>query len=182
MSASLPSISQPRQPRSDVFISHSWDDKHDVLRLVSDLKTKYGIDVWLDNLKIAEGANLYQEVIEGIRTSRVFLFILSPGSVSSKWCIDEISYAHDCRKTILVANLKRVDASLVPAPLKDILFIPSTGEFADDYERSLQTIADNVKTDRSWRDLHTDLLSRAYEWNKNKRNRSQLLGLFSYSN
>lgn len=68
-----------------VFVSHSSTDKPFVSRLASDLRTKEGIDAWLDQWEINPGDRIPEKIEEGLKEAKVFLFVLSPDSVNSQW-------------------------------------------------------------------------------------------------
>lgn len=67
------------------FISHSSSDKRFVLRLAGDLRTREGIDAWLDQWEINPGDRIPERIEEGISEADVFILVLSPESVNSQW-------------------------------------------------------------------------------------------------
>ena len=76
----------------DVFICHSSVDKEFARRLSSDLKSN-GIKVWFDEFEMFPGDSLYEKIQSVIRSSAWFVIVLSPDSVSSKWCKRELHNA-----------------------------------------------------------------------------------------
>lgn len=68
------------------FISHSSVDKPFVERLATDLRTREGIDAWLDKWEIMPGDSIPQKLEEGLSSAGIFIFVLSPESVKSRWC------------------------------------------------------------------------------------------------
>ncbi|NER31063.1 MAG: toll/interleukin-1 receptor domain-containing protein [Symploca sp. SIO1C4] len=73
------------------FISHSSIDKPFVERLATDLRTREGIDAWLDKWEIMPGDRIAQKLEEGLANAGILLLILSPDSVNSQW----VSYEKD---------------------------------------------------------------------------------------
>ena len=73
------------------FISHSSIDKPFVERLAGDLRTREGIDAWLDQWEILPGERIPQKLEEGLSNADIFVFVLSPESVNSQW----VSYEKD---------------------------------------------------------------------------------------
>lgn len=67
------------------FISHSSRDKRFVSRLAGDLRTREGIDVWLDQWEINPGDRIPERIEEGLSEADVFILVLSPESVNSQW-------------------------------------------------------------------------------------------------
>jgi hypothetical protein len=68
-----------------VFVSHSSVDKPFVERLATDLRTREGIDAWLDKWEIQPGDMIPTKIEEGLASAGVFLFVLSPQSIDSQW-------------------------------------------------------------------------------------------------
>ena len=67
------------------FISYSSKDKEFVLRLATDLRTREGIDAWLDQWETTPGDRIPERIEEGLSEASVFILVLSPDSVRSQW-------------------------------------------------------------------------------------------------
>jgi hypothetical protein len=67
------------------FISHSSEDKEFVVRLAKDLRTREGIEAWLDRWEINPGDRIPERIEEGLSEADVFVLVLSPDSVDSQW-------------------------------------------------------------------------------------------------
>ena len=80
------------------FISHSSIDKPFVERLATDLRTREGIDAWLDKWEILPGDRIPERLEEGLSNAGIFILILSPESVNSQW----VSYEKDAWLTAQV--------------------------------------------------------------------------------
>jgi tetratricopeptide (TPR) repeat protein len=96
----LPPIPTPAPAptsRPRVFISHSSSDNGFGLRLAADLRQALGGDetsVWYDASGGLQGGDVWLEHITAELTSRdVFLLILSPAALSSRWVQDELRMA-----------------------------------------------------------------------------------------
>ncbi len=76
------------------FISHSSIDKPFVERLAADLRTRGGIDGWLDKLEILPGDSLMTKIEEGLKSANIFVLVLSPESVTSDWVTWERNVWH----------------------------------------------------------------------------------------
>ena len=68
-----------------VFISHSSVDTKFVRHLTTDLRTREGIDAWLDRWEINPGNRILERLEEGLSEAEVFILVLSPDSINSKW-------------------------------------------------------------------------------------------------
>jgi hypothetical protein len=105
-----------------VFISHSTIDKPFVERLAGDLRTREGIDAWLDKWEIQPGDRIPEKLEEGLSNANIFLLVLSPESVKSQW----VSYEKDAWLTAQVEEEKLAKAQkrtpsrrLIPVLYKD---------------------------------------------------------------
>lgn len=85
------------------FISHSSKDKEFVLRLARDLRTREGIDAWLDRLELNPGDKIPEKIEESLTEADVFILVLSPDSVSSPW----VEYERQAWLTIQIDEEKR---------------------------------------------------------------------------
>lgn len=85
--------------RLRVFISYSRRDKSRVLPFVSQLGANH--DLWVDWEDIPDGSAWEKEISKGIAQSDVFLFLLTPNSVTSEWCNKELQIANNWGKRII---------------------------------------------------------------------------------
>jgi hypothetical protein len=85
------------------FISHSSIDKPFVERLATDLRTREGIDAWLDKWEILPGDRIPEKLEEGLSSAGIFVLVLSPESINSQW----VSYERDAWLTAQVNEEKR---------------------------------------------------------------------------
>jgi len=105
-----------------VFISHSSIDKPFVERLATDLRTREGIDAWLDKWEILPGDRIPEKLEEGLSQAGILVLVLSPESVKSQW----VSYEKDAWLTAQVNEEKRAmqeartpNRRLIPVLYKD---------------------------------------------------------------
>ncbi|MEQ8754789.1 MAG: toll/interleukin-1 receptor domain-containing protein [Coleofasciculus sp. G1-WW12-02] len=64
------------------FISHSSIDKPFVERLATDLRTREGIDAWLDKWEIRPGDRIPDKLEDGLANPGILVLVLSPDSVA----------------------------------------------------------------------------------------------------
>jgi hypothetical protein len=75
------------------FLSHSHADKPITEDLARRLREQ-GVDAWLDKWEIAPGDSLTQKIFEeGLKQCALFVIMLSPDSVKSKWVAHELDVA-----------------------------------------------------------------------------------------
>ena len=156
----------------DVFISYSAADA-DFARRLNNALQQQRRRTWFDQENIASGADFQQEIRQGIEKSNYFLFILSPRSVRSPYCADEVEYAVKLNKrvvTILYCPVEVAELHPELAKVQWIDFNAHGGEFATNFRELLRTL----DTDAEYLKYHTRLLMRAKEW-VNKRRQDDFL-------
>jgi len=94
------SLRQPPAASLDVFISYSRSDS-DLARPLNDELQMRGKTTWFDQESIASGADFQKEIYLGIESADNFLFILSPRSINSPYCADEVEYAAKLNKRFI---------------------------------------------------------------------------------
>ncbi|MBE7381919.1 MAG: TIR domain-containing protein [Leptolyngbya sp. SIO1E4] len=167
------SLRQPPDASLDVFISYSRVDSDFARRLNEALQIQ-GKRTWFDQESIATGADFQQEIYRGIESSDVFLFVLSPQSINSPYCADEVEYAEGLNKRIVTVLHRPIDTDdlhPVLAKLQWLDFRDHDGDFQVNFQNLLRTL----DTDRAHLETHTRLLGRALEWDRGSRDESLLL-------
>jgi hypothetical protein len=81
--------------QNDVFISYSRRDKAFVETLDAALKS-LNRDPWVDWEDIYKGEEWWKAIQRGIESANTFIFVISPDSVASRVCRDEVNYAAEC--------------------------------------------------------------------------------------
>jgi hypothetical protein len=94
------SLRQPAGLSQEVFISYSRSDA-DFARRLNDALQIQGKTTWFDQESIASGTDFQQEIYQGIANSDNFLFIISPNSINSPYCADEVEYAYQLNKRFI---------------------------------------------------------------------------------
>lgn len=135
------------------FISHAWSDGgHDFALALKDALYTNGVDAWLDEHELHGGEPLEQEVrIAILYECDVFLFVLSPAALKSRWCAVELKEALKCRDEsglqIIPIFFKKCK---IPAELKDLVYEPfrDRARFHESVERLLPAIeaASRIRT------------------------------------
>ena len=85
---------------TEVFISYSRNDGDFARKLNNELQL-YGKTTWFDQESIVEGVDFSEEIRKGIEISENFLFMISPSSINSIYCTDEVNYAVTLGKRII---------------------------------------------------------------------------------
>lgn len=158
---------------NDVFISYSCKDKAFVKKLDTYLR-KLNRDPWVDWDDIHKGEDWWTSIQRGIEEADTFIFVLSPDSLASSVCRDEIEYAAQYHKRFLpIVRRESFDIQqLHPAISRhNWLFFRESDDFKTAFKEFLQAL----DTDLEYVRAHTRLLVRTLEWQNKQQDNSYLL-------
>jgi len=99
----------------DVFISYSHNDKDFVLRL-NDQLVDSGRRPWVDWKNIPPSLKWLETILLAIGSAHAFIFVISPDSITSSTCLQELQHALSQNKKILPVLYREVEAG-IPADL-----------------------------------------------------------------
>jgi hypothetical protein len=158
---------------ADVFISYSRVDQSFV-KVLNQALNQSQYDAWVDWEDIPLTADWWKEIQAGIDAANTFIFVISPDSVLSKVCRQEIDYATANHKRLMPIVYRDgfTSKSVHPALGKhNWLFFRDTDDFATAF-RALVTALD---TDLDHVKFHTRLLVKAREWETKGKTEDYLL-------
>jgi hypothetical protein len=138
-----------------VFISYSHDDKDVVDSLVTRLEGD-NINYWRDEKDLLIGDIIEKAVSKGIQQSRLFLVVLTPRSVQSRWVereLDEAAFEEaEGRKVILPVLAKKLRSTDVPPRLRRIRHVDIGSNFESGYTQLIRSIRGHLR-----RQLQTEI-------------------------
>jgi non-canonical purine NTP pyrophosphatase (RdgB/HAM1 family) len=102
-----------------IFVSYAHEDSEDVLEVVQALNVH---EVWIDN-KLNVGQEWWNEIERQIAACHCFLFVMSPESMGSEYCLKEVEVARRLQKPIAPIMLRQMD---IPRDLSDLQMINVT--------------------------------------------------------
>lgn len=107
-------MEQPTMKKDyDVFISHKTTEDGSIAnRLVASLESR-GLKCWIAPRDISAGQNYASAIVDGIRSSSVFLMLFSRYANESPDIVREVHQASSCKMPILTVRLD--DAKFSPA-------------------------------------------------------------------
>src|SRR5262245_24737204 len=161
---------------SNVFVSYSRKDTVFVRGLDAAFKARK-MEVWVDWEDIPLSANWWEEIKVGIEGADVFIFVISPDSVASDICRQEITHAiHNNKRFIPILhreiNTAELRDKMHPAiSAHNWVFLRET----DDFDKAFAQLLQVIRADFEYMQLHTRLLVRAREWEANGYNDSYAL-------
>ena len=167
------SLRQPPELAQEVFVSYSRTNS-DFARKLNEALQVQGKTTWFDQESIASGTDFQQEIYRGIENSDNFLFIISPSSVNSPYCADEVEYAKSLNKRIVTVLHRQVDTVTLHPALASIQWI-DFNKHQGDFYANFSELVRTLDTDREHVHSHTKWLQRAKEWEQGRKNSDLLL-------
>ncbi len=107
---------------NEIFISYSRQDLA-FIRQLKDALNQSGIDPWIDFEDIWPIAKWQDEILIAVQSCHDFIFVISGGSCSSKYCEWELTEALKHNKRIIPIKIEEIDSSIIPLPLRGIQWI-----------------------------------------------------------
>ena len=163
----------------EVFISYSRADS-DFARQLNEALQMQGKTTWFDQESIPPGSDFKQEIYRGIENCDNFLFIISPRSVNSPYCADEVEYAQSLNKRFVTILHHEVAANLLHPALAKIQWIDFRN-YGGDFNTNFSELIRTLDTDRDHVHKHTKLSQRSLEWEKNHKTLDLLLRGIEFS-
>lgn len=77
----------------DVFISHAYEDKEEVVMPIVREINKYGLRYWYDSEQLKLGDSITKKINSGINESRFLLAVISSTFVNKNWTMTELQTA-----------------------------------------------------------------------------------------
>lgn len=130
-----------RNPRL-IFISHASEDALFAQRLAKDLRTK-GWEIWIAPESIRPGEKWVDTTNRGLDESGIFLLVLSPHAVASKWVVAEMNAAINLERMNL---LRLIPLDVLPVTLTPVLWqtyqwISFRASYEAGFQKLLQAIS-----------------------------------------
>lgn len=167
------SLQQPPGQSLDVFISYSRVNSEFVIKLNNELESQ-GKTTWFDQHTIAPGTDFQEEIHRGIELSDHFLFVLSPSSITSPYCADEVEYAKKLNKRIVTVLYEPIDTANLHPVLATVQWI-DFNRYNRDFYTNFGELIRVLDTDLEHLRSHTRLMGRALEWERSGHDPSFLL-------
>ena len=89
-----------------VFICYAHDERETVVAQIDWLRGQ-GFTVWFDEA-IEAGSRWSDDLARAVEGCSAFLYFLSPRSVSSRYCLDEVHFALECSRPIVPVEIAQV--------------------------------------------------------------------------
>lgn len=162
---------------TDVFISYSRRDT-DFARQLFDALSASGRESWVDWEGIPYSADWWREICNGIDAAETFVFIISPDSMTSMVCNQEMAYARQNNKRVVPVMYRQPDEKALAGEwfgqewekiarenwtaVKHLNWLFFRAE--DDFDSAFAALLQTIEQDPEHLRFHTRLLVRAREW------------------
>ncbi len=135
-------MTPPAQPALRIFVSHSHLDNEFGIKLVQDLRHVLADDsaVWYDEANsLYGGDSWWQKIVRELTTRNIFIVVLSPDAMNSKWVGREIDMALNEGKTIIPLLWHTCNIRSDLKILQTISFLPPKA-YEDAFDELLVTL------------------------------------------
>jgi hypothetical protein len=158
---------------NQLFISYSRKDTEFARRLTESFAAQ-NMEAWVDWQDIPPTVDWMKEIEKGIEEADVFIFIVSPDSIRSTVCAEEVTHAIKNGKRIAPVVAREVDVKEAPTTLTHLNWIFFSRPL-DKFEESFDKLLTAITTDFDWVQTHARLQVKALEWDRNQKEGSFLL-------
>lgn len=157
---------------ADIFISYSRRDK-DFVQILHRALLQSHYDTWVDWQDIAPTAEWWNEIKSGIEAAHTCIFVISPDSVASKYCIAEVEHAALHHKRIIPIVRHDFPRGDLPEELTQLQWLYFREH--DAFDPAFESLIEAINTDLEHKKLHTRLEVKAIEWRQEREDTSLLL-------
>lgn len=154
------------------FVSYAREDWAFVRTLHAALEKRQR-DTWVDWEGIYPSEEWMAKIRSAIDSAQAFVFVISPDSVASRVCGEEIEHAVKQNKRVIPLLAKDVDAASVHSSVSRLNWLRFLA--ADDFEKQVDALVEAMDMDLDWLHSHTRLLVRSEEWHARDQDGSLLL-------
>jgi len=158
---------------NQLFVSYSRKDTDFARKLTNSLESEK-MSVWIDWQDIPPSVDWFKEIEKGIEEADVFIFVVSPDSILSPVCADEVAHAIKNGKRIAPVVAREIDMKDAPKSLSHLNWVFFSRP-PDTFEEAFNKLLTAIRTDYDWAQTHNRLQVKALEWDRNKREDSFLL-------
>jgi len=160
--------------KTKIFISYSRKDKLFVRKLNEAIDAA-DIDAWVDWEGIPLSSDWMAEITAAIEGGDAFVFVISPDSLKSQVCQDELELGIKSNKKIIPVLYREPEKRQKMHPKLASTNWVYMRPRKDDFKATIPQLVNAIQTDLGWVQQHTRLLERSIEWERKNKNNSYLL-------
>ncbi|WP_020533140.1 TIR domain-containing protein [Flexithrix dorotheae] len=173
---------------TDVFIAYDNKDQK-YRKKINHSLMRHGFTTWVDQSDIKVGDSYQEAIFEGIEQANNLIFLLSPKSVKSEFCLKELKHALSLNKRIIPLMVDKVEEEDIPQSIRHIQHVDFTDNNENrelkskkdksDYEKDIDELIIQLREDENYIHKHKQFLVQALRWESLDRSDSILLRGFN---
>ena len=141
-----------------IFISYSEEDMS-IQEKVRQRLMREGFTVWINTVDIPTAADFQVAINRGIEKADNIILLLSPNSLASQYCQQELSYARRYHKRIIPLLVRSMDVATLPSGLRTLQFIDFSSLASEThFNRSADELIRTLRTSAMYVEQHKRLL------------------------
>ncbi|NES24140.1 MAG: toll/interleukin-1 receptor domain-containing protein, partial [Symploca sp. SIO3E6] len=169
------SVKNANNLMTQVVIAYSDQDQETMAKISCSLRRE-SITVWTNTTDIRTGEALEEAIKRGIEQADNLVYLLSPDSVNSTYCQQELDLAVSLHKRIIPVLVRDTAEAQVPLALRELKYIDLTDNVKEeDYRLDESELLRILHQDEAYYREHKILLTKALKWQKQYSNPSILL-------
>ncbi len=169
------SIKNGNNLMTQVFLSYAHEDRGTMEQIRNSLRRE-SITVWTNTTDIQTGEVFTEAIKRGIEQADNMVYLLSPDSLNSTYCQQELDLAVELNKRIIPVRLRETNPAQEPTALRYLHYIDLTDNVKEeDYQLDTSELLKIVLTDEAYYKEHKILLAKALKWQGQQNNPSILL-------
>ncbi|MEO0458380.1 MAG: TIR domain-containing protein, partial [Cyanobacteria bacterium P01_A01_bin.114] len=160
---------------TQIFVSYSEDDIN-IQEKIRRRLVREGLTVWVNTQDIQTAEDFQTAICRGIEKADNVVLLLSPSSLASKYCRQEIDYSRKYHKRIIPLLVQQTDLNTLPSDLQTLQFIDfSTLASESHFTRAIDELMRVLQESADEAEQHKRTLVKALAWERQGRDRKFLL-------
>ena len=169
------SVKNANNLMTQVFLSYS-DKEREFMEKIAKTLMRESFTVWTNKTDIQTGTDFQAAINRGIEEADNLVFLMSPSSLASEYCQQELTYALSLNKRIIPLLIQPLDLDQIPQELRNIQFIDFTDKEEEGKESAdTDNLINILHQDAAYYHQHKLILTKALKWERQKRNPSILV-------
>ena len=161
---------------TDIFICYDVDHDKEIRDSVVQSLSRYAKTTWRHDCDIQKGADYECAIEMGIENADNFFYFISPHSITSDYCQDELEHALKYNKRIVPLLIAPTPEPDIPKVLRELQYVDFTDNTCQaDYDSDIDDILNILRLAHEYYEQHKMLLARALKWENENRKASFLL-------
>ncbi|ESA32550.1 wd40 repeat-containing protein [Leptolyngbya sp. Heron Island J] len=169
------SLKAANDQMTQIFISYSEEDM-EIQEKIRKRLMREGFTAWINTVDIPTAEDFQVAINRGIEKADNIVLLLSPNSLASKYCQQELAYARRYHKRIIPLLVQSMDVATLPTHLQMLQFIDFSSLASDiHFNRAVDELIRTLRLSADYVEQHKRLLVKALAWEQQRRDRKFLL-------